>query len=490
MRAYVIGGAVYATAGSQWSPAELQTLAAARGLSDTVGFTGHVDDVPAALRSLDIVVHASTEPEPFGMVIAEGMAARRAVVAARGGGAAELFDDRVSAVGYTPGDAAELAARLAELVVDAHAARRDRGHRTVDGDRPVLARAHGAGVSRGVRRMISIGLCVVAFLLCAYMGRKSLVAGICTLITVGYVYGIVRANLPDGFSHLIFDAGTLGLYAVQLGKAQPRWQHMRSEDIRNWLIVLIAWPVVLFAMPWQDPLIQLVGLRGSVFLLPFVLLGARLTGDDVYKLALWFSVLNLAAGALAVVEFTLGIEPFFPRNAVTDIIYRSKDLANYTAYRIPSSFGNAHAYAATMVLTMVAHCRRLGAGPPRQVAAAPDGRRAARLDGRRLHVGDAPQRADPVRADRDLDVHRPDQGRLSLPLAGPAGRGRLRRQRRRAAAALPHAAGSRVHRPAHRRQREHAASSTWFASIRSATVWAAAAPASRTSCRAASATSS
>ena len=44
----------------------------ARGLSDIVGFTGHADDVPAALRSLDIVVHASTAPEPFGMVIAEG----------------------------------------------------------------------------------------------------------------------------------------------------------------------------------------------------------------------------------------------------------------------------------------------------------------------------------------------------------------------------------------------------------------------------------
>ena len=201
--------------------------------------------------------------------------------------------------------------------------------------------------------MISIGLCCLAFAICAYTGRKSLVAGVCALITIGYAYGIVRANLPDGFSHLIFDAGTLGLYAVQLGKSQPRWQHMRSEDIRNWLIVLVAWPVVLFAMPWQDPLIQLVGLRGTVFLLPFLLFGARLTGDDVYKLALWFSVLNLAAGALALVEYTIGVEQFFPRNAVTDIIYRSKDLANYTAYRIPSSFGNAHAYAATMVLTMV-----------------------------------------------------------------------------------------------------------------------------------------
>jgi hypothetical protein len=201
--------------------------------------------------------------------------------------------------------------------------------------------------------MISIGLCAAAFLACVYMGRKSLVAGLCTLMAVGYAYGIVRANLPDGFSHLIFDAGTLGLYAAQLTRRQPVWQHMRSEDVRNWLTVLIAWPMFLFAMPWQDPLIQLVGLRGSIFLLPFVLLGSRLTGDDVYKLGLWLAVLNVGAGLLAAVEFTIGIEPFFPRNAVTDLIYRSKDLANYTAHRIPSSFANAHSYAATMVLTIV-----------------------------------------------------------------------------------------------------------------------------------------
>ena len=59
--------------------------------------------MPSALRSLDIVVHASTAPEPFGMVIAEGMAAQRAVVAARGGGAAELFDDGVTAIGLPAG---------------------------------------------------------------------------------------------------------------------------------------------------------------------------------------------------------------------------------------------------------------------------------------------------------------------------------------------------------------------------------------------------
>ena len=201
--------------------------------------------------------------------------------------------------------------------------------------------------------MISIALCGCAFLLCLQMARRSLVAGLCALLSVGYVYGIVRANLPDGFSHLIFDAGVLGLYLAQLPKRQPRWQHLRSADVRNWLIVLMAWPALLFVVPWQDPLIQLVGLRGAIFLLPFILLGARLTGDDVYKLALWLAVLNIAAGIFAMVQFVVGVEAFFPRNAVTDIIYRSKDLAANTAYRIPSSFANAHAYGGTMVTTMV-----------------------------------------------------------------------------------------------------------------------------------------
>jgi glycosyltransferase involved in cell wall biosynthesis len=118
LRAYLIGGPVYETAGSQWSLAELRARVSAHGLDGTIGFTGQVADVPAALRSLDIVVHASTQPEPFGMVIAEGMASARPVVAVRAGGAAELFDDGVNAVGFAPGDATGLAARIRELIMD------------------------------------------------------------------------------------------------------------------------------------------------------------------------------------------------------------------------------------------------------------------------------------------------------------------------------------------------------------------------------------
>jgi hypothetical protein len=200
--------------------------------------------------------------------------------------------------------------------------------------------------------MISIALCAASFVACFHIARRSLVAGLCAVLGIGYMYGIVRANLPDGFSHLLFDCGVLGVYAAQLWRRQPVWQGIRSEELRNWIFVLIAWPVLLFFSLRQDPLIQFVGLRGNIFLIPFIILGARLTGDDVYKLALWLSVCNLAAGVFGLVQFAVGVEPFFPKNAVTDIIYRSKDLAGYTAYRIPSSFSSAHAYAATMVMTI------------------------------------------------------------------------------------------------------------------------------------------
>ena len=45
----------------------------------------------AQLTALDIVVHASTQPEPFGRVIVEAMACRKAVVSSGIGGAGEIL---------------------------------------------------------------------------------------------------------------------------------------------------------------------------------------------------------------------------------------------------------------------------------------------------------------------------------------------------------------------------------------------------------------
>ena len=118
VRGYIIGGPIYQTDGSQWSAEELQREAERLELTGKVGFTGFVEDTPAAMRSLDIVVHASTQPEPFGMVIIEGMACGRAVIACRAGGAAELFTDGENALAHAPGDAAALARQIERLIGD------------------------------------------------------------------------------------------------------------------------------------------------------------------------------------------------------------------------------------------------------------------------------------------------------------------------------------------------------------------------------------
>jgi glycosyltransferase involved in cell wall biosynthesis len=113
-RGYVIGDSIYQTDASQYTISTLRKTAFCLGLNGTVGFTGHIADVPSALRSLDVVVHASVEPEPFGLVIAEAMACGRPVIVSRAGGAAEIA--QAGALFHTPGNAEELAQRITQLV--------------------------------------------------------------------------------------------------------------------------------------------------------------------------------------------------------------------------------------------------------------------------------------------------------------------------------------------------------------------------------------
>lgn len=119
LRAYVVGGPVYDTAGSQYTVEELRALAVTLGIGERVGFTGFIERPATVMRALDIIVHASTEPEPFGLVIAEGLACGRAVVVSAAGGAAELVEDDVDAMTFRPGDAGALAVVLARCARDA-----------------------------------------------------------------------------------------------------------------------------------------------------------------------------------------------------------------------------------------------------------------------------------------------------------------------------------------------------------------------------------
>jgi glycosyltransferase involved in cell wall biosynthesis len=120
VRAYVIGGPVYRTGtASQVSLEEIRRSAWNLGLEGRVGFTGFLPDSSVALRALDVVVHASTAPEPFGLSIAEGMACGRAVVMSAAGGALEIGDPERTCLSFPPGDAARLAQQIARLLDDA-----------------------------------------------------------------------------------------------------------------------------------------------------------------------------------------------------------------------------------------------------------------------------------------------------------------------------------------------------------------------------------
>ena len=124
VRGYIVGGPLYDTAASQRSLDELRARARALGLEGRVGFTGFVEAPEDAMRALDVVVHASTEPEPFGLVIAEAMACGRPVIASRAGGAAEIVEPGVDGLSFSPGDVGQLAGAIARLAADPDERRR------------------------------------------------------------------------------------------------------------------------------------------------------------------------------------------------------------------------------------------------------------------------------------------------------------------------------------------------------------------------------
>lgn len=112
VRGVVLGSALF---GEDEYARSLHELADELGLAGRVRFAGFVRDVPGALAELDVLVHASVIPEPFGQVVVEGMAAGLAVVASREGGPAEIVTDGVDGLLFTPRDVSSLAGALRRL---------------------------------------------------------------------------------------------------------------------------------------------------------------------------------------------------------------------------------------------------------------------------------------------------------------------------------------------------------------------------------------
>lgn len=87
----------------------LKERVVAEGLQDIVIFTGHATDMPVVYNGLDVVVSASTSPEPLGTVVIESMALGRPLIGPGHGGAAEMMDHGKTGILFKPGDAQDLA---------------------------------------------------------------------------------------------------------------------------------------------------------------------------------------------------------------------------------------------------------------------------------------------------------------------------------------------------------------------------------------------
>ena len=103
--------------------ATLRRRAETLGLADRVHFLGFRDDIPALLHLVDVVVHTSTAPEPFGRVVVEGMLAGRPVVAAGAGGVLEIIEDGTTGLLVAPGEAGALAQAIDHLLSNPETAR-------------------------------------------------------------------------------------------------------------------------------------------------------------------------------------------------------------------------------------------------------------------------------------------------------------------------------------------------------------------------------
>ncbi|HAH21477.1 MAG: hypothetical protein A2Y00_03605 [Omnitrophica WOR_2 bacterium GWF2_43_52] len=88
------------------------------GIENSFVFTGWQEDTKPMVLGLDIVVHPSIKPEPFGLAVIEAMALERPVVASRLGALPEIIDDTVDGILFEPNNPQDLAQKIKLLLAD------------------------------------------------------------------------------------------------------------------------------------------------------------------------------------------------------------------------------------------------------------------------------------------------------------------------------------------------------------------------------------
>jgi glycosyltransferase involved in cell wall biosynthesis len=87
------------------------------GVADRIRWIGERDDVPRLLAAADVYCQANLQPEPFGVVFVEALAAGLPVITTGFGGPCEIVDDSCGIL-VPPRDQPALAAALRSIVCD------------------------------------------------------------------------------------------------------------------------------------------------------------------------------------------------------------------------------------------------------------------------------------------------------------------------------------------------------------------------------------
>ncbi|MCM2280119.1 MAG: glycosyltransferase family 4 protein [Oligoflexia bacterium] len=115
-RFVVIGDEIYDTGSDRGIAQELREEADRLGIAEKVHFAGFRDDPGRAINGLDVLVHASTRPEPFGRVAIEAMACGVPLVASAAGGILEIVEDNRTGLLFPPGNIEALAGAVTRLL--------------------------------------------------------------------------------------------------------------------------------------------------------------------------------------------------------------------------------------------------------------------------------------------------------------------------------------------------------------------------------------
>lgn len=114
----VVGDQIYDTSGDVGYRESLLALASELGIASQVSFLGFRMDTVNIIQSLDVLVHASVRPEPFGRVIIEALACGTPVTASALGGPIEILLPGQDGLLHAAGNVEQMATNVEKLLAE------------------------------------------------------------------------------------------------------------------------------------------------------------------------------------------------------------------------------------------------------------------------------------------------------------------------------------------------------------------------------------